>query len=526
MIARLGFVISLVVALCAGGVWNAQAALVGQWNMDEGAGGIVGAQIGAIDGTFAPGGLVSWAAGGPPTTTLPDGTEVTTSNRLDFDLDASDFSTDFVDMPDPTGVLSPDAITVGFWTKALDTGFDNEGNVLLSKWSNTDGFSWEFGFGLKSISQGNLFFRVKPEGGDQVFTGQAGEGFTSDDFNDGAWHHVVATYDGAVTKLATLYVDGQVMGQAAVDGALASGAAPVRVGQRPYTDPWQVPFKGSIGGPLVVFDHALSHEAVADLGGFEYIPPDQNLSARWDLNEVSGTTTPKVVGPQDGQINGNMTLDPGGPPATYLPDGTEVVNDNHFDCGGVLGDNIDLGDGEGLSPGHITVAFWAKATGMHTGQIMLSKHGRGGSSYEMGIGNSGSLWFRTFTSSGGVFAGTSAADPFTAEDFNDGEWHLFVGTHDGSDSSFYVDGELIQSLANPGPLVDTTGVTDLLIGERPYSGAEANYDGLIGGPVLVFNYAMDAEAVAGLLVPEPSAALLVAVLCGVLGMIRKRRVAR
>ena len=474
---------------------GASAGLVGQWNIDEGSGGFVGAQVGTIGGSFFPGGMVNWGTGGPPKTILPDETEITPSHHLEFDLDGDNDSFDYVDMPDPSGVLSPGAITVGFWTRASDTEFDNEGKVLLSKWSDTDGFSWEFGFGLKSISAGNLFFRVKPTDGDQQFTGQAGDGFSSDDFNDGEWHHVVGTYDGTDTGFACLYVDGELTGKAAVSGNLASGAAPMRIGQRPYSDPWRVPFKGHVGGSLVVFDHALTHEEVADLGGFEYIPyvpPEPELVGRWDLNEVTGgTSTPTVLGSQDGQINGNMTFASGGPPKTILPDGTEIVVDNHFVCGGAVGDNINLGSGEELSPGEITVSFWAKATGDHTGSVLLGKHSRTRSSWEFGVGNSGNLWFRTFTDSGNQFAGTSAADPFDAADFNDGQWHHFAGTHDGETSSFYVDGELIESLENIGLLVDTTDVTDLLVGQRSYSDVESPFNGLIGGPVLVFQLRAD-----------------------------------
>ncbi|MCX7429284.1 MAG: dienelactone hydrolase family protein [Planctomycetia bacterium] len=229
-------------------------------------------------------------------------------------------------------------------------------------------------------------------------------------------------------------------------------------------------------------------------------PPETGLIGRWDLNKVVGGTTPGVVGPQDGQIHGTMTLAAGGAPAIYLPDGTEILNDHHFVCGGQVGDNINLGSDSDLSPRCITVAFWAKATGDHTSEILVSKHGTGGSSWEFAVGLNSNMFFRTFTGTGQAFAGSNAADPFTQADFNDGQWHLLVGTHDGALSSLYVDGELVQTLALAGSLNDTSGVTDLLLGQRPYTGVEVPYDGWLGGPLLIFDYALTAEEVAALLV--------------------------
>ncbi|MCX7429129.1 MAG: hypothetical protein NTW96_26325 [Planctomycetia bacterium] len=486
---------------------SARAALVGQWNIDEGSGGIVGAQVGSIEGSFLEYGNVSWGVGGPPTTTLPGGAEITPSNHLNFDLIADD-SFEYVDMVDPDGVLSPASLTVGFWARASDLSFDNKGKVVLSKWSDTQGFSWEFGFGNGvGTNTTNLFFRVKPETSGQLFIGATGTGFTPDanGFNDGEWHHFVGTYDGAETHLARLYVDGKIMGETIVAEPLLSGAAPMRLGQRPYSDPYRVPFKGQIGGALVVFDNALTGEQVCNLGGFEYVPPVYALVGRWDLNETAlGLSTPKVVGPQDGLINGNMALASGGPPTTHLPGGTQVVNSNHFVCGGQVGDNINLGSSEELSPANITVAFWAQTTVDNTGKVLVSKHSTAGSSWEFAVGLNQNMFFRAFTAGGQAFPGSTATDPFTNADLMDGQWHLFVGTHDGTAASFYVDGELVESLSLLGPLNNTTGITDLMIGQRPYTSVEAPYTGNIGGPLLIYNYALTAEEVAALLGTTPT----------------------
>ena len=235
-----------------------------------------------------------------------------------------------------------------------------------------------------------------------------------------------------------------------------------------------------------------------------YLHPEKpevprELVGRWDLTAVVEGKTPKVTGPQDGVIGGNVAIADGGPPKTYLPDGTVIECTHHFDFGGTVGDNINLGSSGDLSPGEITVVFWAKASGNHTGQVFVGKHGRNGSSWELAVGNNGNLFFRTFVGSSSVFAGSSAVDPVSASEFNDGQWHQFVGTHGDDETSLYVDGELVETLAQAGNINDADGLTDLLLGQRAYSGVEVPYDGVLGGPLLIFNYAMNAEEVAMLL---------------------------
>ena len=69
-------------------------------------------------------------------------------------------------------------------------------------------------------------------------------------YNDGAWHHVAATYDGATLSI---YVDGAVAASAARSGAVATGTSPVQVGQRTNFGGWQ----GSLD-EVAFYDHALA----------------------------------------------------------------------------------------------------------------------------------------------------------------------------------------------------------------------------------------------------------------------------
>jgi len=220
---------------------------------------------------------------------------------------------------------------------------------------------------------------------------------------------------------------------------------------------------------------------------------------RWDLDEGAGTVLSARMGPIEGHLEGNVTWQSDGPPGDVSP--THVL-----DFGDSSGARVNFGNAAELNPEHLTVGFWAKATGNHAKSILVSKWNTAtttDSSWEFGFTRTpgmemGNLFFRTQTESGEVFAGKNAADPFTTEDFDDGQWHFFTGTHDGSHSCLYVDGRLIESLAQEGGISDSGGVTDLLLGGRPHAHAPEPFGGLLGGPLLLYDEALDAEAVRAL----------------------------
>ena len=70
-----------------------------------------------------------------------------------------------------------------------------------------------------------------------------------------------------------------------------------------------------------------------------------------------------------------------------------------------------------------------------------------------------------------------------------------MGTHDGASSRLYVDGQLIESLAQPGGLCDSGGTTNLLLGRRPHATAPEPYSGLLGGPLLIYDNALAGDVV-------------------------------
>lgn len=101
---------------------------------------------------------------------------------------------------------------------------------------------WQFDAGDKVFTNA-----VDEAGGDHSIMSDAGA------ITAGAWHHVVVSYDGA---RASLYVDGQRVGQADVTGALRLDGD-LYVGHRPSETMLPANFTGSVDD-VAVYDHALS----------------------------------------------------------------------------------------------------------------------------------------------------------------------------------------------------------------------------------------------------------------------------
>ena len=117
------------------------------------------------------------------------------TNLYSLDFDGVD---DYVDLGNPTELQFTTSFSISLWFKSSDTS----DYILISK-DNTSGHltndrSWAL--------WGNRF------GGTNVinfYVRNGGSGFTvqsTSDYNDGNWHHVVATYESSTTL--KIYVDG------------------------------------------------------------------------------------------------------------------------------------------------------------------------------------------------------------------------------------------------------------------------------------------------------------------------------
>ena len=468
---------------------NTSAAPVHQWNLDEASGTTLLDLAGACNGTIQDE-QIQWLSEAPPATVLPGGGSVAPANclRLDGTFDScAKFSNG--------DLLYSEQLSVAFWIRAA-AGTNYRNCTILSKHDSSSPYSsWEFGFSDEDIPR----LQFVSWGGSGKKSTRSNR-FTVNDFlnqvdSQYKWFHVVGTCDG---QAARLYVDGYLLEMSTQTGDITESPCDLYLGRRSFEsldpNPW-ASFAGDIGGPLLIYDNALSDEDIAGMNGKTLPLSNPLLQGRWDLDQIDAGLTPKVLGPADGQIHGDMTLvEGGGPPPLILPDGTIADSDNHFLCGGKSGDNINLGSDASLNPREISVAVWAKASGDHTDQVLLAKRDGSQASFELAFDQSrGELCFTVYVGSSHMSAGSTlydwCDDPFTCADFNDGQWHHFVGTHNGICTALYVDGVLLNSPGNRGFVNDTGGSVDLLIGENSASGGDP-FDGLIGGPLLLFDYAL------------------------------------
>ena len=134
-----------------------------------------------------------------------------------------------------------------------------EGGVLA--WTDEDGRGW-----LLGQHDGRIGFRIAGEDGSSRWL------LAPNPFEPGAWHHVVASYDGASTRL---YIDGQpvAFSREVVGPVSVPAGAPLTIGGRTATDS-----QGAVNGRLFtasLLDGELQPAEVADraMAARDRIPP-------------------------------------------------------------------------------------------------------------------------------------------------------------------------------------------------------------------------------------------------------------
>lgn len=158
--------------------------LIAWWRMDEGMGSLVadsGANIN--DGTLA--GSPAWVAG-------RDG------QALQFN------GSNYVLVGDRPSLEGMERLSVETWLKTTAAGTTRH---IVSKWSAVDR---SFALRTSSAGDGRLSF--------QTFTSGAAVLTSADPFNDGNWHHVIGTYDGAAQQL---YIDLAMQASGVQNGSIA-----------------------------------------------------------------------------------------------------------------------------------------------------------------------------------------------------------------------------------------------------------------------------------------------------------------
>jgi hypothetical protein len=148
----------------------------------------------------------------------------------------------------------------------------------------------------------------------------------------------------------------------------------------------------------------------------------------WKLNEGSGTAVPDSSG------NGNSGVVSGG--VSWVPG---VFDSSGLGFGGA--GEVKVSDNNALEPaGAVTVSAWFRNDGSPGAFRYLVAKGANGcvaASYGLYSGPSGGLAFYVSRGRGSTFA----RSPDAGQTVWDGQWHLAVGTYDGSSIRLYIDGQ-------------------------------------------------------------------------------------
>ncbi|MFZ4893545.1 PKD domain-containing protein [Plantibacter sp. Mn2098] len=332
-----------------------------------------------------------------------------------------------------TPQAGPNTFTAETWIKTTTTS----GGKILGFGNATTGNSGSYDRMIYMTNDGRLEFGVYPGGTRTVSS--------TTSFNDGSWHHVVATLGSNGMQLF-------------VDGKKISARTDVTNGQD-YTGYWRIggdnlsgwpdspssfAFAGAIDDtaiyPTVLSrDDIIAHyvasgrvspipAAPADAYGASVYNLDP--TAYWRLNETSGSAA------ADAGKNGN--------PGVYT---SNVVQGGSGALVGVVGDKAPTfgQNGAGVAssttfnnPTSYALEAWFKTTTHSGGKIVGFGSNQTGtsSSYDRHIymENDGRLTFGTYTGQTNTISSSGT--------FNDGAWHQVVAMQSSGGMKLYVDGVL------------------------------------------------------------------------------------
>lgn len=216
-----------------------------------------------------------------------------------------------------------------------------------------------------------------------------------------------------------------------------------------------------------------------------------SVVGQWRLNEGAGATATDSSGYGDnGAVLGSAAWvsGPGGGALRF--DGAQA--------------RVRVPDAPQLDPTSVvSVSAWIQRVGSPGAfKYVLAKGGAAciAASYGLYSGPLGGLQFYISRGRGTVYARSSDA----GQSVWDGQWHLVVGTFDGTAIRLYVDGsEIGTGTIYPGPIeYQLPDANDLFIGAYASCGGK-NFDGAISN-VRVWNTALSPAQVRGLDEPSPT----------------------
>ncbi|KAH8063972.1 concanavalin A-like lectin/glucanase [Aureococcus anophagefferens] len=421
-----------------------QATLVAHYSFDDGT--AAEDSDGSLDGTIS----------GATATTGRDG-----SGALSFDG-----SDDYVEFPDAVTVdiLGSSARSICLW--AVVDVWDGQG-MLFSYDSN--------------VASQRFSFMVESTAGEFGLLG-----FTSDydsrnieasGSDDGDWHHYCLTYDGTDWLL---YFDGTLLHTETV--ALDTGSDnPLTLGVR-YTGGYTGYFDGSID-EVYVYASALDAASIQVLYAAVTTAPTvtplpthvshSTLVAHYSFDD--GTAAEDSDSSLDGTISG------------------ATATTGQYGIGGALSfdgsdDYVEFPDAvtvDILGSSARTICLWAVIGAFDKGTIFSYDSNSAGQRFSS---LTGTTTGETFLSGWGT---TSYEFDVAVSGSDDGDWHHYCHTYDGTDWLLYYDGTLVHTET---VALDTGSDNPLTLGVR-YSGGYTGYFSGAIDEVYVYSSALDAASI-------------------------------
>jgi len=333
-----------------------------------------------------------------------------TSNHGKFfgpylDFDGVD---DYVGCGSDSSLDITEEITVSAWIKLTTLGLEQK--ILAKAQSSTKGYEIFIG------SDNKIRSRVGAE------DNASERDLIGDSVSLGNWYHVVMTWDGTTQKL---YANGSLSNSKGTSGTSGNPEYDLTVGRR--SDASSLFFNGLIDDARV-YNRALSAEEVSKLYKGEWVS-DTGLVGHWEMDEGHGGQV------RDKSGNGNHGTIYGATWGSSAPEWVDDTSGGALEFDGV-DDYVEVDDNSIFAGDSVTISFWFKSTMTSSGSLVWKER----------IGSGGSYWIRMEPESNQIRvlfrdSSNNSANITTSQIYNNGEWHYFVVTYNGSSGQIYVDNE-------------------------------------------------------------------------------------
>ena len=320
-----------------------------------------------------------------------------------------------------------------------------------------------------------------PGHGKPVFTTNYTNGISDMDSGDGntlvpgQWKHWVMVHDGSTNKI---YMDGNLVAEKAVVGALNRTRHPLGIGYNPIDN--DNFFKGALD-EVRLYNYALSGAEVAALYNSQSDAPvfATDLVANYTF---SGNSNDQTEFHNHARTNG----------VSLGRDRFNRANQAYAFQG--MGSEISASNSPQLNSGLTTVSFWVNLNELPgTGEVFLLSHGGWQERWKISLPSHGKPVWTTNGSSG-----ISDMDSGDGNVLVPGEWTHVVMVHDGALNLIYFNGNKVASKMVTGNLNSTQ--YDLGIGFNPID--NGNWINGSMDEVMIFNRALNEEEILALYIEQ------------------------